>query len=412
MKPAHHGLDMTASTACTPATPRLGLIFGLALALALSGCGGGGGGAGDDDAASDDDTEATAEADEGKDEGDKPGDEDKTEAVPVEVAVVAERRIAASYSGTANLEVPADAQVVAKTGGVLLRVLVEEGDAVDAGQPLAQIDPERTRLEVARAEATMRRLQANFERSKELFERKLVSADANDQLRYEFESAKAAYDLARLELSYTTITAPISGVVAERMAKPGNLIALNAPVYRIVDNSRLEAVLNVPEREMRTMKDGLPIRMVVDALAGESFVGEVDRISPVVDAQTGTFRVVGVFRGQPQLKPGMFGRLNIVYEERDAALTVPRVALVEGAGESSVFVVEDGKAVRRVLRLGYVNGEFAEVVEGLKVGESVITQGRVAVRDGADVEVLNAAEASAPPAAAVAKAPPANDVAG
>ncbi|MGL6291787.1 MAG: efflux RND transporter periplasmic adaptor subunit [Silanimonas sp.] len=388
---------MTAPNPRTPATPRLGLIFGLAAALALTACGGGPEGEGD---AATDDKEASAEAG----ENGKPEDEKKVEAVPVEVESVATRRIAASYSGTANLEVPADAQVVAKTGGVLLRVLVEEGDTVQAGQPLAQIDPERTRLEVARAEATMRRLQANFERSKELFERKLVSADANDQLRYEFESAKAAYDLARLELSYTTITAPISGVVAQRMAKPGNLIALNAPVYRIVDNSHLEAVLNVPEREMRTMRDGLPVRMVVDALAGEVFQGEVDRISPVVDAQTGTFRVVGVFRGQPQLKPGMFGRLSIVYEERDAALTVPRVALVEGAGESAVFVVEDGKAVRRVLRLGYINGEFAEVVEGLEAGENVITQGRVAVRDGAEVEVLNGADAKPSPAAAVAEA--------
>ena len=249
----------------------------------------------------------------------------------------------------------------------------------------------------------MRRLQANFERSKELFERKLVSADANDQLRYEFESAKAAYDLARLELSYTTITAPISGVVAQRMAKPGNLIALNAPVYRIVDNSYLEAVLNVPEREMNTMKAGLPIRMMVDALSGQVFEGEVGRISPVVDSQTGTFRVVGVFRGQDKLRPGMFGRLNIVYDERDAALTVPRIALIEGSGESAVFVVENGKAVRKVLQLGYINGEYAEVLGGIEAGEQVITQGRVAVRDGAEVEVLNPT-AAAPAATVVADA--------
>jgi membrane fusion protein (multidrug efflux system) len=370
---------MTASTSRTPATPRLGLLFGVALALALSGCGG--------------------PADAG-DEGAK--DEKKNEAIPVEVAAASERRIAASYSGTANLEVPADAQVVAKTGGVLLRVLVEEGDTVQAGQPLAQIDPERARLEAARSEASMRRLQANYARSKELFERKLVSADANDQLRYEFESAKAAYELARLELSYTTITAPISGVVAQRMAKPGNLIQVNSPVYRIVDNSHLEAVLNVPEREMRTMKAGLPIRMIVDALAGTVFEGEVDRISPVVDAATGTFRVVGVFRGKDTLRPGMFGRLNIVYDERDAALTVPRIALIEGSGESAVFVVEEGKAVRKVLQLGYVNGEYAEVLEGLKAGEQVITQGRVAVRDGIEVDVLTAPAAA--PATAVAGA--------
>jgi membrane fusion protein (multidrug efflux system) len=368
----------------------------LAILLGLSGCGGRGGadGEGSDDAA-----DASSDAA----EGGKPG-ERKAEAVPVEVAPAATRRIAASYSGTANLEVPADAQVVAKTSGVLLRVMVEEGDTVQAGQTLAQIDPERARLEVARAEATMRRLQANYERSKELFERKLVSADANDQLRFEFEAAKAAWELAKLELSYTTITAPISGVIAERMAKPGNLIPLNAPVYRIVDNSHLEAVLNVPEREMATMKAGLPIRMMVDALAGKVFEGTVGRISPVVDAQTGTFRVVGEFRGQALLRPGMFGRLSIVYDERASALTVPRIALVEGSGETAVFVVEDGKAVRRVLRLGYVNGEFAEVLEGLEAGEQVITQGRVAVRDGAPVEVLAPATADDAPAAAGAVA--------
>ena len=389
---------MIASRFETPSIPRFALILGLASVLALSACGRGG----QEGSEGQTDDEAEAGAEVGEDG--KPLDDKKNEAVPVEVATVSERRIAASYSGTANLEVPADAQVVAKTGGVLLRVLVEEGDTVEAGQALAQIDPERTRLEVARAEASMRRLQANFERSKELFERKLVSADANDQLRYEFESAKAAYDLARLELSYTTITAPISGVVAERMAKPGNLIALNAPVYRIVDNSHLEAVLNVPEREMSTMKAGLPIRMLADALSGQVFEGTVDRISPVVDSQTGTFRVVGVFRGQDKLRPGMFGRLNIVYDERDAALTVPRIALIEGSGESAVFVVENGKAVRKVLQLGYINGEYAEVLGGIMAGEQVITQGRVAVRDGAEVEVLNPTEAAAPAATAVAGA--------
>lgn len=364
-------------------------VIVLSLALSLAACGR------PSDADKDDASEDSSES---SSRGGQDGEKKEDEAVPVEVAAVSERRIAASYSGTANLEVPADAQVVAKTGGVLLRVLVEEGDSVRAGQPLAQLDPERARLEVARAEATMRRLKANSDRSKELFERQLVSEDANDQLRYEFESAKAAYDLARLELSYTTITAPIGGVIAQRMAKPGNLIQINSPLYRIVDTSYLEAVLNVPERELATMAPGLPVRMAVDAMAGKVFEGRVDRISPVVDSQTGTFRVVGVFAGEEQLRPGMFGRLSIVYDERQAALTVPRISLIDTSGESAVFVVEDGKAVRKVLQLGYVNGEFAEVISGLSAGEKVITQGRVAVREGARVEILNAAadESEAP----------------
>lgn len=367
-----------------PATfSRLLLAAALGLSLVLTACAKGG----KDEAAG----ESAGETRSGR-SGGKPG---AVDPVPVEVVPVTTRRIAARYTGTANLEVPADAQVVAKTSGVLLRVFVEEGDPVRAGQVLAQLDPERPRLELARAEATLRRLESNFARSKELFERKLVSAEANEQLRYEYESAKAAYELAKLELSYTTITAPISGVVAQRLAKPGNLITVNAPLYRIVDNSRLEAVLNVPERELATMRPGLPIRMAVDALPGQSFEGVVDRVSPVVDSQTGTFRVVGVFRDQPQLRPGMFGRLAIVYDEREAALTVPREALAESAGESAVFVVKDGKAERRVLRLGYVNGEYAEVLEGLAPGEPVVTQGRIAVRDGVPVEVLNAAALAA-----------------
>lgn len=368
----------------------LPLISAIVLALALAGCSAK---TGDDSA----DSDAQAEGEgSGK-------DEKKVEAVPVEVAKATRRAIAASYAGTANLEVPGDAQVVAKTNGVLLRVLVEEGDQVVAGQALAQLDPERARLEAARSEATMRRLQNNFQRSTELFDRKLVSTESNDQLRFEYESARAAFALAKLELSYTTVTAPISGVIAQRFAKPGNLISVNSPVYRIIDDSRLEAVLNVPERELATMKAGLPMQMVVDALPGQQFTGVVDRISPVVDAGSGTFRVVGAFDGKSGLRPGMFGRINVVHDQRPDALTVPRAALLEENGTYAVYLVRDKKAVRTPVRLGYIDGELAEVLEGLDEGDSLVTAGKIAVRDGSAVQVLTN-EPDAAPAAAVAEA--------
>lgn len=333
-----------------------------------------------------------------EDEGRGEGREPRSQSVPVETSAAALRPIVASYTGTATLEAPADAQVVAKTSGILLRVLVEEGDAVEAGQVLAQLDPERARLEMARAEATLRRLQNNYQRSQELFGRKLVSAEANDQLRYEFESAKAAFELAKLELSYTTITAPISGVVAQRLAKPGNLININTPLYRIVDNSRLEAVLNVPERDMATLRAGLPIGMTADALPGQTFEGVVGRVSPVVDAGSGTFRVVAVFSGQTLLRPGMFGRLSVVYDQRADALTVPRSALIEENGEYAVFLVEDGKARRVAIKPGFMSGDLVEVLEGITEGDAVITAGKVAVRDGSEVDVLPPAGASQPSA--------------
>lgn len=366
----------------------------LAISLVLAGCGGGEapaeGEAGD--------AETTAQAEKGK------ADEKKVEAVPVEVAAVAKRPIAASFTGTANLEAPGEAQVVAKTSGVLLQLLAEEGDQVKAGQVLARIDPERPRLEMERARATVRKLENNYRRSQELLESKLVSAEASDQIRYDLEAARAAYQLAQLELSYTNIVAPIDGVIAARAVKPGNLIQLNSSLFRIVDTSRLEAVLNVPERDLATMQEGLTVRMTADAMPGETFEGVIDRVSPVVDAGSGTFRVVTAFPGGEGLRPGMFGRIEVVYDQRNDALTVPRSALLQDAGETAVFAVRDSKAVRVPIEIGHLSGELAEVRKGLDEGDQVVTAGKVALRDGAVVEVLNPPATASLEAAQVADA--------
>jgi membrane fusion protein (multidrug efflux system) len=123
----------------------------------------------------------------------------------------------------------------------------------------------------------------------------------------------------------------------------------------------------------------------------------------VVDSGSGTFRVVCAFEGGGTLRPGMFGRIEVVYDERVDALTMPRVALLDDEGEPAVFVVRDGKAVRVPVELGYVNGELAEVRSGLKEGEDVVTAGKVAIRDGSEVEVINPAAAATSAETAVAK---------
>lgn len=333
-----------------------------------------------------------AQADAGK-SGKKP-QAAQTESVPVEVAAAARRPIVASYSGTATLEAPAEAQVVAKTTGVVLELRTEEGRMVKAGQVLARLDPDRKGLMLAQSQAQLKKLESEYARSKELFAKQIVSADAHEKLRAELDVQRAALDIAKLELSYTNIVAPISGVVAERMVKEGNLVQTNMPLFRIVDTSSLEAVLNVPERELATMKSELPVTMQVDAVPGVRFQGRIDRVSPVVDSGSGTFRVTAAFDGANQLKPGMFGRIEIVYDERADALTVPRESLLEGEGGAAVYAVREGKAVRTPVRLGYINGSYAEVVSGIEEGDQIVTVGKVTLRDGAAVNVVNAPAAA------------------
>jgi membrane fusion protein (multidrug efflux system) len=359
-------------------TARLGL---LALVFGLAACKGGqpGEGKGKDG----------AEADKGP------------EAVPVEVVKAGRRSIAASYLGTAPLEARGESQVVAKTSGIALRVFVDVGQQVSAGQPLVQIDRDRATLQVAQADAQVRKLEANYRRASQLVEQKMVSVNDVEQLRYDLENARASLRLARLELSYGTVTAPISGVVASRSIKPGNLVQINTPIFTIVDTSRLEATLNAPEREIETLKAGQVVQLTVDALPGKTFEGRIDRVSPVVDSGSGTFRVICSFDGGGLLQPGMFGRIRIEYDQRANALVIPRSALLEDGTAPAVYTVKDGKATRRALKLGYIDGEWVEVREGLGVGDPVVVAGKAALREGSAVQVIGA---KAAPVAAEAAA--------
>lgn len=331
----------------------------------------------------------------------KSGEKKGPDAVPVEVAKASRRAVAASYTGTAPLEPVAESQVVAKTSGVALNVMVEEGQPVRAGQTLVRLDSARSELQAAQTGAAMRKLEANYNRAKQMAEQKLLSANDNDQLRYDLENARAANRLANLELSYANVEAPISGVIASRSIKTGNFVQINTPIFRIVDTSRLEATLNVPERELATLKAGLPVLMQVDALPGKTFTGTVDRIAPVVDSGSGTFRVVCAFKGDGVLQPGMFGRIKIDYDQRADALVVPRVALLEDDGDPAVFVVTGDKTKRVPIKLGYVDGSWAEIREGVKEGEQVVVAGKTALRDGTVVQVLGQPQPQA--AKAVAK---------
>ncbi|MGQ4583549.1 efflux RND transporter periplasmic adaptor subunit [Lysobacter sp. F60174L2] len=318
----------------------------------------------------------------------KPGGKQAPEAVPVEVSAVVQRPVAASYTGTAPLEAPAESQVVAKTSGVALQVLVEEGDVVRAGQVLVRLDSARAELQAAQTAAQMHKLQNQFARAEKLASERLIAASDYDQIRYDLANARAANRLANLELSYANVTSPISGVVASVSPKPGNFVQINTPIVRIVDTSELEAVLNVPERELATMKQGLPVKLKVDALPGKTFEGVVDRISPVVDAGSGTFRVIATFDSQDVLQPGMFGRIGIDYDQRANATVVPRSALLEGTDDAAVFALRDGKVARVPVKLGYIDGEWAEIREGLKLGDRVVVAGKSALRDGSEVTVV------------------------
>jgi len=297
---------------------------------------------------------------------------------------------AAFYSGTAALEAEEEATVVARVGGVVEEILVEEGAAVRAGQALARLDDERLRLERERAEVELAKLERVYERTQTMHAKQLVSAERFEQIRSDYETQQVARDLAQMQLEYATVRAPIGGVVSARHIKTGNMIRENDPAFRVTDFDPLRAVMHVPERELNKLREGQTATLRFDALPGEVFTGRVTLISPTVDPETGTFRaIVEVRDPSRQVKPGLFGRVRIQYDQRDNALLIPKQAVLEEDNESAVFVVQDSLAVRRTVTTGYANGDQIEILDGVAEGEQVVTTGQATLQDSARVEVIN-----------------------
>lgn len=338
----------------------------------------------------------------------KDKDKDGAEAdttVPVEVQPLRRAAMVAVYSGTAPIEAHEEAEVVAKVGGEVRQLLVEEGDSVKAGQVLARLDGDRLRLDVAQTEANLRKLERDYTRQLELSQKGLVAKGTAENAKFDLDALRAEYDRARLELGYTEIRAPIDGVISARHIKLGNTISPNAPTFHVTNLDPLVAYVHIPEKEFRKLAPQQAADVVVDALGGERFGGTISRISPTVDPKTGTFRArVEVQDPTRRLKPGMFARVNIVYERRENALQLPRTAIVDADGTQSVFIVAGGKAEQRPVQTGLANNGWIEVVGGLEGQERVVVVGQAGLKTGTAVKVVGADAPADGPATAQAKA--------
>jgi len=316
--------------------------------------------------------------------------EEEAAAIPVETITPIRGDIDAMYSGTAPIEAFADAMVIAKVSGEVQEIFVEEGDDVAGGQVLARLDGDRLRLESQQAEANLRKLERDFQRNLDLKAKGLISVGDFEKIQYEMEALQASFDLSQLEYGYTEIRSPIDGVISQRLIKVGNTIEVNTETFQVTSLEPLISYLHVPEREYRRIDADQPAHITVDALQGAGFDATVARVSPIVDPDTGTFKItIEVSDKTRRLKPGMFGRTNIIYDSRANVLQIPRSAIIEETGKSYVFAVKDGVAEKRVIETGFAEGGNIEITGGIGDDDVIVSVGHVNLKDGARVNVIN-----------------------
>ena len=306
--------------------------------------------------------------------------------VPVEVAQPFRADLRATYSATATIASDSDAPVVARVQGEVIELLVEEGDVVAEGEVLARLDGQRLRLEMLAAKASLEQARAEYERNMDLHKRGLISAAAFDNLKYDLQALEATYELKRLNYGYSSIRAPIAGVVASRDIKPGQHLNVNDVAFRITDTRELIAYLQIPQSELPKFTAGHEASIEVASTPGSAYPARIARISPTIDTRNGTFRATAVIdNSSGELAPGMFGRFSIAYENHSDALVLPAAALIDEDDESAVFVVRNDEVVRRVVETGIRSGGKVEILGGLTEADVVVIVGHSNLRDGSKV---------------------------
>ena len=325
----------------------------------------------------------------GKGKGEK---EEEEVIINVESATIRLGNATSVFRTTTILEADLESAVTSKASGIVLKINVEVGDRVEAGDVLAVLESDVQQLKYESANANYQKSLNNYERAKSLLTKGLANKESVENLKFETRSLKTNRSQAKLDLDFTQITAPISGIITKRNIKKGNLIQLNTQVYEIVYFNSLQAVINVPEDRWSLFKNGLEANFTFTSLA-DVITGTIIRVDPIVDSSTGTFKVVVDIDDSQQtshnLRPGLFGKTEIVLDKHENTLLVSKDAVIREDEVAYLYEVnEDNSITKKNIAIGYEMDDDLEILSGITVDKRVVTTGKNNVSEESIVEVI------------------------
>jgi membrane fusion protein (multidrug efflux system) len=309
-------------------------------------------------------------------------------AVPVAVDPARVGPIASYYTATATLEAEKEAEILARVTGIIESLGCEEGDVVSKGHALLQIEAGEYRLRLQQAEATKASLLDRHNRLKGMFDQQAVSAQDFEAATNDLKSAEAAEELARLDLSYTSVRAPFTGRIVRRLVDVGQNVSAGTALFVVSDFDPLLAVVHVPSKEFKKLQPNQPVQLVLDSNKAR-LEGRIKLVSPVIDPASGTIKVTIEIPSYPKgTRPGDFAEVRIVTERHETSTIVPKIAVFADRGDQVVYVAADSTAERRVVEVGFQDDVNAEILSGIKGGENVVVKGQRSLKHGAAIKIL------------------------
>jgi membrane fusion protein (multidrug efflux system) len=332
--------------------------------------------------------------------------EQALEFLPGDILVLAPQTLERSLPLTGTLTPLNETTVKAKVAGELVEVTVREGETVRRGQVLARIDTtelaaraaaKRADVEAARAQRVL--AEKNRATQKTLLEKNFISQSAFDSTQSVYEVALARLQAAEADLAVAqkalgdaVLSAPISGIVAQRLAQPGERVPIDARILAIVDLSRLQLEAAVPASEIGRVKVGQPVSFRVDGFGAREFAGHIERINPSTIAGSRSINVYAVIENpEGMLRGGLFAQGGLTLERVEGALLIPATALREELGERFVYRLADGVVRKALVKTGPADAAGrVQVLAGLAAGDRIVTRDLGALREGAPARVVDA----------------------
>jgi membrane fusion protein (multidrug efflux system) len=316
---------------------------------------------------------------------------------PVETAEVAQGAVTERFETVGTIEAADAITVVSEIPGIVVSLPFREGDHVETGTLLAQLDDSELRAAFARAEAIRSQREAAYNRVKLVVEQAAGTPQDLDDASAALKVAEADADLARERLDKTRIVAPFPGRVAAREVSPGAFVQPGTPITKLARIREIKVVFTAPERYVPKLGQGATVRISTTAYPGEYLTGTIAFVDPVLDPETRSAEVIArAANPGERILPGMSADVSAILSQRDSAMTIPPEAVFAEGDESLVYVVQpDSTVMRTPVSLGTRLEGSVEIVAGLEPGQRVVRAGHQKLYPGARIFPVSSGDAAA-----------------
>lgn len=313
---------------------------------------------------------------------------DSTEAILVSTTSPQNHTFEKSLSFLGVFDALHQNNVASDGSGKLLKLLVEEGDFVRAGQTIAKLDDEMVQLQIQNVQLNIEQLKNDNTRFSVLKKENAISNVEAEKVELGLKSAEVQLKQLQKQLRSTSIVAPFSGVVSKKMVDLGSMVMPGTPIVELTDISSLKLSVSVPERDILKFQKGQKVVANADVYSDVDFNGVISNIAVQADASH-NFKVQSTIKNSNanRLMAGMYGSVSLSNSKSTSALSVPRKALVGSSKSPKVYVVRNGKAKLTSFNAGTSDGEYIEVVSGLSQGDKIVIKGQVNLQDNSNVKI-------------------------